>query len=411
MSTRRSAKRRLVLASDVVLTRVERIWVEVVGGRRRRREGRRLDPVTGRTNLDEHLRRGPTGDEFLDRMQDALDRGVPEETVGREFERVTGEAAEASAAVLRRSAPQMLREHRADNRGFQRRLRALWGPALDALYEVYVCVEEWGSNLQQVHATDDDVPLVEALLGLHARSCLVLREVHALMAQGFPLGAWARTRSLHEGAVLATLLSQHGREPGTEDLAERFLLHAVVDESRDLNLAVKSGVKVDDEELAQSRAERREVMQRYGRMFAKDYGWARPLFPDLGPKDQVKFDELEKLADTGLHRLHYRFGGHHVHSSAWTVELSSIGRAGKTYRVTGPTNVGLGPPGSVALDASLISTIAVVRGVTGCLATLDFAGVRTLRILTDRAQMLLTEGEMLVDKREARLEERLSRRS
>lgn len=28
--------------------------------------------------------------------------------------------------------------------------------ALDAFYSVYVCVEEIGSDIQQLHATDDD---------------------------------------------------------------------------------------------------------------------------------------------------------------------------------------------------------------------------------------------------------------
>ncbi len=409
MSARRSARRRLILASDVVLTRIERIWVDVVGGRRRRREGRNVDPVTGRTSL-EHLRRTRAGGEILDRIEEALDRGVPEERVTREFERVTGEAAQAMAASLQRAAPQMLREHRALHRGMQRRLRALWGPALDAFYEVYVCVEELGSDVQQLHATDGDA-LVGALLGLHARSCLVLREVHALMAQGFPLGAWARTRTLHEGAVLATLLSQHGREHGTEDLAERFLVHAVVDQARDLELAVASGLEIDEQQLAAACAERREVVRRYGRMFAKDYGWARPLFPQLGPKEQVTFERLEELANTGLHRLDYRLGGHYVHSSAWTVVLSSSDRAGRTYRLTGPTNVGLGPPAAVALDAILVSTMALFFGIASSPEPLDLAGCEALRILSDQAEKLFAEGQMLVDKREARLEEGIRRRS
>ncbi len=151
-------------------------------------------------------------------------------------------------------------------------------------------------------------------------------------------------------------------------------------------------------------------MRRYGRTFAKDYGWARPLFPELRPKEQVTFDRLEALANTGLRRLDYRFGGHYVHSSAWTVVLSSSDRAGRTYRLTGPTNVGLGPPASVALNAILVSTMALFLQTADSPEPVHLAGGEALRILSDQAETLFAEGQTLVDEREARLEGRSRRR-
>jgi hypothetical protein len=271
-------------------------------------------------------------------------------------------------------------------------MRADWGPAFDAFYEIYVFVEELGSDLEQLHGGAE--PLTTALLALHARACLVLAEVHSLMVHGFPFGAWARTRSLHESAVIAQLLSNYGREPGTDDLGERFLLHAVIDEARDLELAVRSGVDVDDEVLGTVRAERSRVVARFGRGFAKDYGWALPLFPSLGANGRVTFDRLEDLADSGLDRLDYRVGGHHVHSSAWTVVLNQVPRGDVTYRLTGPMNVGFGEPASVAFTAALVSTTAIVHGVTDRPEPMHLVGLAALQTMCGRAMELFDEAEV-----------------
>ena len=402
MRDRARARRQFILAVDRLLTTVERCWVTVAGGRQRRREGRRVDRTTGRTTL-EHLRERGIGRDLWPRLRQALD-GEHGEEVAAGFKRVTEEAAERLAAELHTRAPQMLRDHRAVRRGMQRRIDAIWGPALDALYEVYVCVEELGSDLQQLHGSGDSQ--VQALLALHARACLVLAEIHALLREGLPLGAWARTRSLHETAVIATVLEKYGREAGTEDLSQRFLLHAVVDEARDLELAVRNGVTVDMEELDRVRHDRASLVARFGPMFAKDYGWARPLFPSIGTKERVTFEALEDLAKTGLYRLDYRLGGHHVHSSAWTLALNMVPRGGVVYRLSGPTNIGLADPATVALAATLVSTSAIVHGVAQPPEPMHLVSLEALHIMSDRATGLFDTALLVLHDREARIQAR-----
>lgn len=379
--------------------------MNVVGGRARRRGGRSPGRAPGRTRA-EYLRQAGIGDRVWPLVQHALDTGVPRDQVLIEFDKATNEAGDAVAGDLRRRAPQMLREHRAIRRGMNRRMQAIWGPAFDAFYEVYVCVEELGSDLQQLHDGHGN-DLVTALLALHARTCLALAEVHALVVQGFPLGAWARTRTLHETAVVAALLSNHGREPGADDLGERFLCHAVIDESRDLELATHAGVVIDEAELNDVRARKAALVKRFGSMFAKDYGWARPLFPTLGPRERLTFDRLEELADSGLDRLDYRVGSHHVHSSAWAVMLNEVSRGDTVYRLTGPTNLAFGEPASVALVAAMVSMAATVYGVEELPEPMHLAGLRALQTLALRTVELFAEGQALVDHREARVQSRL----
>jgi uncharacterized membrane protein len=154
----------------------------------------------GRTPL-ERLRASRDDGPLWEKLHDALTCGADPEVLGQAIHDRSEAAGRAIADTLRRSAPQMLREHRAAERALRRRLRAVWGSALDKLYQVYVCTEELGSDLQQLHGDRED-PLARALLALHARACLILAEVHALLTAGFPFAAWARVRALHETAVI-----------------------------------------------------------------------------------------------------------------------------------------------------------------------------------------------------------------
>jgi hypothetical protein len=140
------------------------------------------------------------------------------------------------AQDLLRRAPRMLRQHGRLIRGFERRLRKHWGKALDRFYASVVCAEEVGHELHRVHrevaAEEDDDPVFEALIGLYARACRIARGVHHLLSGGFPFGALARSRTLHELAVITIVLADYGREEEHADLAERFLRHAMVAATR-----------------------------------------------------------------------------------------------------------------------------------------------------------------------------------
>lgn len=401
------AHRNLRLSTDAILGRLERLWVAMAGGLRRRREGRRLDPRTGRTGLD-HLKERGLGPEVWPLVEEALDRGVPSDELAEALSGATSRAARQVAEELSRRAPQMLREHRAIRRGTHRRLRAIWGPALDAFYEVYVCAEEVGSELQQLHGEAGD-HLAHALVALQARASLVMLEVHSLIEAGHPMGAWARTRSLHETAVIGVVLSKFGREEGFEDLGERYLEHGVVDQARDVHLAVQGGIEIDPEIIAAVDNERTRVIARFGAGFGKDYGWARPLFPSQPAKSRVTFRDLEEIAESGLDRFDYRMGGHHVHSSSWTLALNALERGGSVVRLTGPTNVGFAEPATVALTALAVCTQAVVEGVSDELPDpMHLVAARTLYVLGERAARLFVAAQAVVDEREGRIQRRLA---
>ncbi len=394
---RRADRRRALLAADAVLTRADNAYV-----RARRPRSRRLpiDSMTGRTprlELEATLL-GPT---IWSHAADAVEQGAAVDDLVAGVAEVSQDAGARIACQLLHTAPSMLREHAAERRGFDRRMRAVWGPGLDAVFTVYVAVEELGSDLQQLHQDLDD-DTTEAVLALQARCALILAEVHALLAAGFPLGAFARARSLHETAVVAAILGEYGRERG---LAERYLAHAVIDQARDVQAEINSGIEHDSAFLAEVMAARDEVLLRFGAEFKYEYGWARPLFPELRVRDRISYTRLELLAATGLDRLGYRTASHHVHSSARTLALNRFERAGRQFRLTGPTNIDFVEPAAYALEAATMTTWAVVHGVSDDLPEpLHIAGTHAISVLAATAVERLLEGQNLVMRREGRLQ-------
>lgn len=399
---RRAAVRRRRIAVDAVLWRLEGAWVRALD----RGEGPPdVHPATGRTPRD-RLEASRNADRLWPTVQDLIAQGADQQQVLTQIHKAVNNAAVETAAELRRTTPRMLRQHRLRDRAFRRRLRAVWGPALDAFYVVYACMEELGSDLQQLHQDRDD-DLTDALLGLQARAALLMYEIHQSLSTGLPLAAWARARSLHETAVIAETLAEHGREPGTDDLATRYLAHAVIDHARDLQTATASGLQVDAALAADVEASRQELLELYGEEFKLPYAWARPLFDNLRPRDRVSFAQLELLAATGLSRFDYRVGSHHVHASAYTLHLNQMQRGKVHFRLTGPVNSELDGPAPVALAAALMTSTAVVYGMEDAPpGSMQLLALAVLREVLADVEPLLDEAVAVLDRREERVQRR-----
>jgi hypothetical protein len=236
---------------------------------------RKIDPKTGRIRV-EQLRKTQIGSEIYPKIEKLIEAGVDTGAVVSVLLEVAESVAPEIKAKLDGSAPRMLRAHRRSDRKFHRRVRKLWGPQLDALYKVYVGTEEWGWNLQALHKDERDAT-AEALTGLHSRACLVAREIHSLLSNGFSMAAESRARTLHETAVIATVIGFQCNEPSTNDVAVRYLRHEMIDLARDYRAAVGAGMNVDPSEMELIERELDRYVAEYGRIFARDYGWAAPI--------------------------------------------------------------------------------------------------------------------------------------
>lgn len=176
------------------------------------------------------------------------------------------------ALTLKRTTPRMLRQRRRRSRIFRRVMKKYWGRSLDLYFSICVGAEEVGRNFDDCHteeAMEKQDDLFEALTGLYARACRVAVEIHHLLAGGFPMGALARCRTLHEIAVTMMILADFGEMEEHADLAERFLLHDDIDNWIDAKIHQEHYEALGSEaftadQMAEMEQRRAELLGRFG---------------------------------------------------------------------------------------------------------------------------------------------------
>jgi len=212
----------------------------------------------------------------------------------------------------KKQANPILREIRSDRQKFNSYNNKIWGKALNLLESLIDISFDSGSLFNQefspLAVKENDI-VFDALTKLHARSCQVSSEILVLLRHGFADGAHARWRTLHELSTIGLFISDHNNE-----LAERYLLHAVVaDYRRALEYRNYSDslsyAPMSDEAFNQLKARYEVVLDKYGTNFKNDYGWAslilnkdKPTFADIEEKAGVlHMRPFVKLAHMNIH--------------------------------------------------------------------------------------------------------------
>jgi hypothetical protein len=183
--------------------------------------------------------------------------------------------------------------------------------------------------------------LIEVLTRLHARACQITAEVICLLEGGFADGAMARWRTLHEVAAVASFIVANG-----ENLAERYVLHQIVESSRAMMEYEKCRKRLGYEPIEDREREALQklfdaVIARFGEKFKSQYGWAA----DALEKERPTFADIEQVAGVGHLRAHYRMASHPVHANPKGVFFKLGLLDGSQILLAGPTNAGLTEPG------------------------------------------------------------------
>lgn len=218
--------------------------------------------------------------------------------------------------------------------------------------------ESFVSHIQQTPAFANS-NLAEALMLLHARACLVAREVDHLIRGGFADGAMARWRSLHEIAVTMAFLVEHG-----EECATRYVAHfapASLKAARQYErYRRKLGYgTVGKRFLSKLQAEVGALEVLYGKEFVDDdYGWACAALS----RKRVNFAMIEEAVKLDFMRPFYKVASEQVHASmrGATFRSGLVANDGSKLLV-GPTNYGFADAGSNSARALLIATVALLR--------------------------------------------------
>jgi len=280
-------------------------------------------------------------DEIVKAMEDfcatKLQKIIPE---------VARKTARSVLKTLRESWPDEFARQEEDMSGFLERLHERWGQSIGELRMVLTMSREWCHEaLQREEARKRRKPqrTRKLLIRLLTRACQVTDEIACLLENGFADGAMARWRTLHEIAVVAAVISQHG-----ETIAERYLDHQFVESKRAMDKYLACHKQLGYRPLPvreQKKIQRNydKVVAKYGKPFATDYGWAAFHLNSNRPT----FAALEAAAGRADMRAHYQMGNDNIHAGIKSIFVR-LGLMDYQLFLAGRSNAGFTEPGQNA---------------------------------------------------------------
>lgn len=293
------------------------------------------------TFLEDHLRSqvASAGDKFTSPEE-------KEAEFNRLFNAAEPELVESTLSICRSYATSMLPSNRARDREFEDRCLERWMAAFDHLEIMWHVAEELGEkNSEEVRRTFgfDAGSVRVALDNLFPKALLISREIICLLKGGYPDGALARWRSLHEVVVTSMYISKHGEEVALSYLASfhfaaRRAMRQLVEH------ASKSGIEPPTlEELAEFDARCTDAETRLGRCVERD---ADGEWPKINPiKQHRNFYEIEKSVDLGHWRPRYKWASMYLHAGHRpNTHVLGMSESERDAHLTGQSNGGFVDP-------------------------------------------------------------------
>lgn len=257
--------------------------------------------------------------EFLKLLNELIEKYPDKEgdlNVDEIISDITPEAVALIEKALLKSAKKMLKQRRKLAAKFEKINIKRWSHAFDELEKHIVICLEAGEELNDSYrpkASKENNLVFDLVVRHHARACLIAQEILYLLKRGFPDGAHARWRALHEVTTTAMFIAKHGHE-----CAERFYFHEVVDSYDGMLEHKKYEERLqekapDQDEIDHCKMEYDHLIKRYGKKYGDYYGWAAYLFPK---QNRVGFATIEK--DVGLDHMrpYYKWASQNVHAGS-----------------------------------------------------------------------------------------------
>lgn len=298
--------------------------------------------------------------------------------------------AEVIVAQLRKDKPAMVRDRRRRQEKFEKQLAEHWGRAFAASEALMKAAFEIGEFHYEKHVPPDGERsyAFEALARLQARALRIAEEVLVLLKSGYGQAAMARWRSLHEVAVVADFILEHG-----DECAERYFAHEHIEDWRAVDEFQKHAQTLgekpySDEQMAAAEANRDELLAKYGTRFGGHHGWAQDYVAAKDPswaKKNVTFPAIEESVGADHFRPRYRIASHGVHANPMGVTQmpDSLPSEGGLVLLTGPSPAGLADPGYGTLVSLTTVTDAVLAWRPGDASRML---AHTLHLLTEDAE-------------------------
>ncbi|MCX5856253.1 MAG: DUF5677 domain-containing protein [Deltaproteobacteria bacterium] len=258
---------------------------------------------------------------------------------------------------IKRKSKENLPFERIEKSDFEARLNQLWSEPFD-LFEtmIHISLEignEFNEEFRPEAAKQKDY-VFEALIKLHGRACQIAQEILSLMQSGYPDGANARWRTLHEIAVTCLIIKKYGQET-----AERYLLFNEIESYNSIKAYITNpelyrahqkflqNSLPSEHEMKIIESNMEKLCKRFTPRYATPLGWAICNFPDLNSKETLRFSRLEKDANLDHLRPYYLMANIAVHSGPKGIYFH-LTTPIKDVIPAGPSNMGMANPGQLA---------------------------------------------------------------
>ncbi len=283
---------------------------------------------------------------------------------------VVDEMSESILKTILKKAPDKLKATEKDRRQFERNLENLWGLPIRKLEVLIQIAREVGMEFNKKHRGDaakSNDFVFESLVRLQARASHTSFAVLSLLRSGFADDAYARWRSLHEIAVVGGFIRENGQE-----LAERYLLHEIIQQYKLACAQARVQGRIDAEEIPKQELEalksrRDTLVERFGRKFKSDYGWATEALGGEHPS----FLAIEKRTQLDHLRPYYRMASDNVHANSHGMYFRlGLNQDEKRMLLVSASTAGLADPGHstaislVQITVALLSTRPSIDTIT-----------------------------------------------
>lgn len=255
--------------------------------------------------------------------------------------------------TLRERMDDMLDDQEAMYLGFAAEVQQVWGDGLKLLQGYIVMFDEVAQEYFKKIVDDENKnTTLKVVIMLQAKASQTAKEILTLLRNGFADGAKARWRYLHELAVIAAFVNDHG-----DKVAERYIKHEAIEHYKAAIQYNELHKKLDldvipDEYIEELKADYDDAIKEYGDSYKEEFGWASD---SLG-LNRPRFGDIERSVNLEGARPYYRNASYNIHACPTGI-LQSLGLyQGENLLLAGPSHIGLSDPARLtAISLSQIS--------------------------------------------------------
>jgi len=205
-------------------------------------------------------------------------------------------------------------------------------------------------------AVEENDLVFGTIIRLHAKACIVAKEVLTLMRSGYPDGANARCRTLNEIAVFSFFIAKHG-----DDVAKRYIKHRIIEDYKAAKELQKYCEKIGEtpfsnEEMEKLHENFETLIKLYEKPFGGSYGWAAQALNKKSPRfaDLIEDVELSHLLPS------YRMASYAIHANSKCL-MFKLASPNEDLILTGESNIGMADPGQRAAISLLQINFALLN--------------------------------------------------